>query len=563
METERTNKIDRWQYASLLSALWWALAWLAVPQTALADGKSWMAPIDGIAGENITGIQSDDTPATEWHVGTDVQKKNVLMEEFTGTSCYWCPEGHAVAERMAHVWPGSVQIVNIHTGSLARNYKTAEGDAIGKQFDTENAGYPCGDVNRHDAGDGLLMSRNLWMDAASTQLEEDAPVNLWMEGRYEADTRELTVRVEGYYTGQAEGEQRLNVMLLQDNVWGFQNSSQSGDYRHMHMLRKTLTDVWGDVIDEAEQGHYFEREYKLTLPVRIEDVDVKAEDLKLVAFVTREQTDVQQVTGCHLSGVDVPLGVTLKEPRIYLSSQYGFQFFEVMVENDCTERITNATFELTVGQKTETITCECSIDGYGFAYLSLPMEYNYSMRGTTKYSIRLTAVNGIDMEPQTLSGQFVKPYVTTREVRVVIQSDARAWQNTFTIRNAQGNVVRELGPFADGEPQLVDETIELEGGKTYCLEVSDAWGDGLLSGTEGYYELRNANGVLIEKKNVYGYGQRTFFTTEATEGIETVQNDASRTETRYDLWGRRVVGTSTQGIMVVKKADGAAQKLFF
>ncbi len=518
-----------------------------------------------VAAKAADRTAADTRSATaDWQVTTDARKKNVLMEEFTGTSCYWCPEGHAVAERMAHVWPGRVHIVNIHTGSLARNYKTGEGDTIGKQFGTENAGYPCGDVNRHDAGEGLLMSRNLWMDAASTQLEEDAPVNLWMEGRYAAETRELTVRVEGYYTGEAEGEQRLSVMLLQDNVWGFQNSSQSGDYRHMHMLRKTLTsDVWGDVIGEAGQGQYFGREYKLTLPERIEDVDVKAEDLKLVAFVTRGQTDVEQVTACHPTGVDVPLGVTLQEPRIYVGSQYGYRYFEVLVENDCPEHITTVTFDLTVGQKTETITRECSIDGYGFAYLSLPMDYAYSTRGTTKYSIRLTAVNGIDVEPQTLSVQFVKPYVTTSEVRVLIQSDERAAQNTFAIRDELGNIVRELGPLADGEAQLVEETITLEGGKTYCLEVNDAWGDGLLSGTEGYYELRNADGVLIEKKNVYGYGQRTFFTTEATEGIEDVQNDASTTETRYDLWGRCVAGTSTKGIMVVKKADGTSQILFF
>lgn len=503
---------------------------------------------------------SIDLQAAEWQVKTDVEKKNVLMEEFTGTSCYWCPEGHAVAERMAHVWPGRVLIVNIHTGSLARNYKTNEGDIIGKTFDTDNAGYPCGDVNRYDAGDGMVMSRNLWMDAASVQLEEDAPVNLLIVGNYEAESRDLTVRVEGYFTGQVEGEQRLNVMLLQDNVWGFQNSSSSGNYRHMHMLRKTLSDVWGDVIQEAEQGQYFEREYTMTLPERIEDVDVKVEDLSLVAFVTQGQTNVQQVTGCHLAGVDVPLGVTLNEPPIYIGTQYGFQFFEMLIENECNQHIETVTFEITVGQKTETITRECNIEAYGFEYLSVPMEYTYSQRGTTKYSISLTAVNGIEVEHQTLSGQFVKPYVTTQEVRVLIQSDARAGQNTFAIRDEQGNIVREIGPLTDGEPQLVEETITLAPGRTYCLEVSDAWGDGLLIGAEGYYELRNADGVLIEKKNVYGYGQRTFFTTEGAEGIEAVRNDADKSMTLFDLWGRRVSKIPEDGIVVVRKNDGTTLK---
>ena len=154
----------------------------------------------------------------------------------------------------------------------------------------------------------------------------------------------------------------------------------------------------------------------------------------------------------------------------------------------------------------------------------------------------------------------MKPYVTTQEVRVLIQSDARAGQNTFAIRDEQGNIVREIGPLTDGEPQLVEETITLAPGRTYCLEVSDAWGDGLLIGAEGYYELRNADGVLIEKKNVYGYGQRTFFTTEGAEGIEAVRNDADKSMTLFDLWGRRVSKIPEDGIVVVRKNDGTTLK---
>ena len=46
-------------------------------------------------------------------VSTDPENKNVVLEEYTGIHCVWCPEGHAIAQAMQNNNPGDVFLINI------------------------------------------------------------------------------------------------------------------------------------------------------------------------------------------------------------------------------------------------------------------------------------------------------------------------------------------------------------------------------------------------------------------------------------------------------------------
>ena len=497
--------------------------------------------------------------AQAYEVGTAPQKKNVMMEAFTGTGCYYCTDGHAISERMTHVWPGRVFAVNVHAGSLAGAYTTKEGDTIGSYVDCESQGYPCGDVNRLDFGQPtMLMSRSLWQLAAASVLEEDAPVNLLMQSSVDGDTRTLTIHVEGYCVDPPAEPLRLSVLLMQDNVWGYQNGPESGDYRHMHMLRRYITDVWGDDLGPLGQGDYFSRDYTYTLPAQIGDVAVKPEDISLVAFVSNGHTNIQQVVGGKpdYRNCELPFGMALLEPRIPVYNHYGFRFFEVQLENLSDETVDNLTFEVTAGNRTETVGVDSRIGPFGFAQVSIPFSYDYSVRGTTKYNIALVAANGKAVERQTLSGQFVSPFATTQQVRVVVQADDRRWQNTISIRDAAGNEVW----LADTEQQLIDQTVTLEPGQDYCLEVADEWGDGAYAGTTGYLELRDADGLLIDKQYINGFGSRIFFSTPAVSGISERRMPETDEPLLFAPDGRRCAAAA-KGLMVERRADGMVKKV--
>ncbi len=69
-------------------------------------------------------------------VSTTPANKNVVLEEYTGINCTYCPDGHKRANQFADANPGRVVLINIHQGSFANgtpNYKTQWGDALAGQ----------------------------------------------------------------------------------------------------------------------------------------------------------------------------------------------------------------------------------------------------------------------------------------------------------------------------------------------------------------------------------------------------------------------------------------------
>ena len=52
-------------------------------------------------------------------VDTTQQNKNIILEEFTGIGCVYCPDGHLIAQDLPNATPNDVFLINIHTGGYA------------------------------------------------------------------------------------------------------------------------------------------------------------------------------------------------------------------------------------------------------------------------------------------------------------------------------------------------------------------------------------------------------------------------------------------------------------
>ena len=59
------------------------------------------------------------TAFTQTFVSTNIENRNIILEDFTGISCSACPGGHIVAKQILDANPNDVFIINIHTGSYA------------------------------------------------------------------------------------------------------------------------------------------------------------------------------------------------------------------------------------------------------------------------------------------------------------------------------------------------------------------------------------------------------------------------------------------------------------
>ena len=53
------------------------------------------------------------------YVSTEPSNRNVILEEFTGRGCGYCPDGHRIANEIMANNPGRVWAINIHAGGYA------------------------------------------------------------------------------------------------------------------------------------------------------------------------------------------------------------------------------------------------------------------------------------------------------------------------------------------------------------------------------------------------------------------------------------------------------------
>ena len=252
-------------------------------------------------------------------VGTDPENKNVILEEFTGIHCTYCPQGHQIAQGIQNANPGVV-LINIHTGGYATpsggepDFRTPWGAAIAAQSGL--TGYPAGTVNRHlfpgmSQGSGTAMSRGNWVAASNQTMATASYANVGLESFIDIDTRELTVNVEIYYTDDSpESTNLINVAILQDSIYGPQTGGGAGNnYNHMHMLRHLVTGQWGLEVTTTTAGTLYQNTLSYTIPEDYNGVEVVLEHLEIVGYVT--ETHQELISGSRgsvsFSGGPVPL----------------------------------------------------------------------------------------------------------------------------------------------------------------------------------------------------------------------------------------------------------------
>ena len=251
-------------------------------------------------------------------VDTLLHNKNVVLEEFTGLHCVYCPDGHVIAQSIYNAYPQRVSLINVHVGSYAQpsfgepDFRTVFGSSLSAQSNL--SGYPAGTVNRHlffnlSQNSGTAMGRSDWQQATIITLSQLSPVNIASVAQHDTITNELIIDVEIYYTDtQSVAQNYLNIAITQDSVLGPQTGAQtynsaaivpgpwSPTYSHQHMLRHLVTGQWGAVLDPITLGTFISRRYTWQVPFEINDIPIVVKDLNVVCFITESSQEILNST---------------------------------------------------------------------------------------------------------------------------------------------------------------------------------------------------------------------------------------------------------------------------
>ncbi|HOF17120.1 MAG TPA: Omp28-related outer membrane protein [Bacteroidales bacterium] len=269
------------------------------------DSMQYVAYYNGI----YTNIVQPQTASQDFtftfdpsiYVTKTPENRTVLIEEFTGTNCGYCPDGHRRSDSLVAIYPGIIYTVNIHAGSFAAYYKTNVGTLLNNYFYVSS--YPAGIVSREvvDVGGTYKypISRGAWGDVAGQIFKRPSYVNIAAKTAIDTVTRKLTCNVQAYFTNKstaANGKNYIHIAILQDNIWGPQSNGKTfypekwndslGKYQHNHMLRELILGVDGENMGGISQGTTYQKTFTYDIPLKISNENMVLEDLYVLVFIT-------------------------------------------------------------------------------------------------------------------------------------------------------------------------------------------------------------------------------------------------------------------------------------
>ena len=420
-------------------------------------------------------------------VSTSPEDRKVVLEEFTGIHCVFCPQGHAIAQAIQDNNPGDVFLINIHVGGFATpnagepDFRTPWGTAIAAQSNL--AGYPAGTVNRQlFPGQGqnpnsTAMSRGQWTGAANTILADGSHVNVGVEAELNVQTREITVHVEAYYTGNSpQATNLLNVALLQNNTLGPQTGGNAGNnYVHQHRLVHLLTGQWGDPINTTTTNTFVDRTYTYTIPAAYNNVPAELPDMEVVAFITETQQDIPSGSGAYptFTGITNANDVTLTDIEDILFDCSTEISPTITFENIGQDPITSLAIEYSINAgPTETYNWTGNLSTFEEETIQLPA-IGYTIEETNVLTV--TMPDDDDNTNNSGDTSFEGFVESSGTLTLTLTTDNSGTECRWRLREVNGPTIAQGGPYGNNE--TITETFSLDAG-CYLFTLLDSGSNG-------------------------------------------------------------------------------------
>ena len=238
--------------------------------------------------------------------------KQILIEEFTGHQCGYCPEGARTIDLLKELYCDHIIPVAIHAGYFADvkeygneymyEYRTYDGDMIDTYFEASSSGVPNGMINRKEFNGDVTLNPANWaievVDLLFIDIVEMISVEPVMDIKintsYILETRELEIDVDVIFIESMNTELMLSVYYVEDSIVSWQkdyslpNAEQDVEfYSHNHVLRDAVNGTWGDQVlsGQVNVGEVKSKSYSYVI-----DEEWVVENSSIVAFVYRSDT---------------------------------------------------------------------------------------------------------------------------------------------------------------------------------------------------------------------------------------------------------------------------------
>lgn len=258
--------------------------------------------IDRVNGENDESVSDNELSIENIVCKKDYTKRKVLLEQFSTAKCNNCPAAHKLFEKNLKYRNEDVIWLTHHSGFYTDDLTIDESKRYIYFYNSPSTYAPAAMLDRMNLaqygavdqeykstlGPVFKTSFELIPKLLNQRSNNPSLITVNIDKAFNAGNRLLTVSVSGEIpSGDPEklkgNDIRLNVYLVEDSIPGIQSGIE-GTYLHNHVIRKVLTDVWGDKIT-FNSGKYLSNEYSFTIPA-----EWNVKNTRIIAFVANSDS---------------------------------------------------------------------------------------------------------------------------------------------------------------------------------------------------------------------------------------------------------------------------------
>lgn len=217
--------------------------------------------------------------------GESVPRNCVLIEQFTGQACGFCPGGAStITDAIKQLDnPNKVAWIAHHTfgtDDFTINESLEISDILEVYF------APACNIHRISCDYGLGKEELIWHPGYMTtnllenKLNEPGLATLNLSSDYNTNTRELTLTVNGR---SLEDEAYITVIITQNGIEAPQYGAPD-NYQHNHAPRAFLTSATGDKLALDGNGNY-STTFNYTIPNKVGNFECIPENMEVIVFI--------------------------------------------------------------------------------------------------------------------------------------------------------------------------------------------------------------------------------------------------------------------------------------
>ena len=487
------------------------------------------------------------------------EKRLVLFEEFTNTSCDPCADFSPALDRTIYERMTDMVAITYHYNFPSPQdpfYLANPTDVMARANFYGVSGVPALRVNGEAVGSWGYES---YLDGYVTGAGE-IPATVDLDAEASLSDGVLTVGVSLVPTGVTDGSNlRLHVAAVEERIEWAQPAA-NGERAWNYVMRKLLTGTEGQPL-EAELSKVTPYNYEFSWKV---ENYADENELGIVTFVqdntTREVLGAvytPRPTGSRHAAKVIQV---LNAPKRLCSAAFAAN---VVVRNTGRETLRSATLNVSINNQVQRTPWTGTVDYLAIDTIQAPLFTEFTLQEATPNNVEiwLSDLNGSSEESVHYPLVVTNAHKAQNAVRLTVMTDQHPDEITWQLFNSAGELVREGGPYEETRKrQVIDFNLDVD--DCYMLVFNDAAGNGIAEG-RGYYMLHEVNSEgktrLLTQADYSGAHHEVYFSLEnaATSSIQYFAAPSQPDVPAYDLQGRpateRTQVVVREGKMTVNK----------